>query len=583
MLNYKSEWGPLYEKLIEMLRANEILAGLTDEQITHLAFRAQFEERKAGEVLIQKGDPGDKLYFILEGQVRLIDEVDGEKRLGAYLFEGDFCSEFTLLTDEPPPATEDVPVDTILAVFDRATFDWLLSIDPDIATKLKGLETFYERQNQTEFQGRRHNEVIITKVNRNFLAYIAKLPGPLMLIILGTLISILLTSLGWFGYILSGCFVGPGIFIAIYLYLDWINDDFLITSERVIHTERILLHGETREEAPLTSIQDVSVETPNLFANFFDYSDVHIQTAGAGTIIFDGMKEGDALRDEIFKQRQKAQERVEASDVSAVRRSLRERMGWDVGPGDGANLEAPGDGTSLEATAEVVPRQPTMRLPGFLDYYIPRVKEVKGEVITWRKNYFVFLKLVTAPLIASLSLFYLMLAAFFGFFPFVGLQGNSALGLYLLIGWLVTLLWYTYQYDAWRKDEYHVTRSTIIDYKGSAFNLHGEQRRQGTFDVIQNSTYVTPNFLAKMLNIGHVIIETAGTELTFTFEWVYNPRDVQQEIFKRWRAYKASETQQARAYEEKRYIRWLGEFHDMFLASGEINAGSQGERTSESN
>jgi hypothetical protein len=193
----------------------------------------------------------------------------------------------------------------------------------------------------------------------------------------------------------------------------------------------------------------------------------------------------------------------------------------------------------------------------------------------------VFLKLVTAPLIAGLFLFYFMFAAFFGFFPFG--QDNPMLALYLLIGWLVTLLWYTYQYDAWRKDEYHVTRSTIIDYKGSAFNLRGEQRRQGTFDVIQNSTYVTPNFLAKLLNIGHVIIETAGTELTFTFEWVYNPRDVQQEIFKRWRAYKESQTQQAREYEEKRYIRWLGEFHDMFLASGEIDTGSQGEKTSESN
>jgi CRP-like cAMP-binding protein len=572
MLNYKSEWGPFYEKLIEMLRANKILADLTDEQITQLALRAQFEERKAGEVLIKKGDPGDKLYFILAGQVRLIDEVDGKKRLGAYLFEGDFCGEFALLTDEPHPATEDIPVDTILAVFDRPTFDWLLSIAPDIANKLKGLETFYDGQNLTEFRGRRHNEAIIAKVNRNFLAYIAKLPGPLLLIILGTLIGILLASLGWSGYILSGCFVSLGILIAVYLYLDWINDDFIVTSERVIHTERILLHGETREEAPLTSIQDVSVETPNLFANIFDYSDVYIKTAGAGTIIFDGMKDGDALRDEIFKQRRKAQERVEASDVSAVRRSLKERMGWDVGPGDG---------TSLESTSEVITHQPAVRLPGFLDYYIPRVKEVKGEVITWRKNYFVFLKLVTAPLIAGLFLFYFMFAAFFGFFPFG--QDNPMLALYLLIGWLVTLLWYTYQYDAWRKDEYHVTRSTIIDYKGSAFNLRGEQRRQGTFDVIQNSTYVTPNFLAKLLNIGHVIIETAGTELTFTFEWVYNPRDVQQEIFKRWRAYKESQTQQAREYEEKRYIRWLGEFHDMFLASGEIDTGSQGEKTSESN
>ncbi|HXW00307.1 MAG TPA: hypothetical protein VEC93_17950, partial [Anaerolineae bacterium] len=196
-----------------------------------------------------------------------------------------------------------------------------------------------------------------------------------------------------------------------------------------------------------------------------------------------------------------------------------------------------------------------------IDFFIPRVKEVNGDEIIWRKNIFVFLWLITLPLLVGLALFYLMLAAFFGFFPFR--QPDPTWGWILLIGWLIDLVWYAYQYDTWRKDEYLVNRTSIVDYKGSPFNLGGEQRRSGTFDVIQNIAYVTPNLLAKLLNIGHVVIESAGTEMTFTFVWVYNPVEVQQEIFKRWLAHKESKVQQDRAYEEQRLVRWIEEFYDL--------------------
>jgi hypothetical protein len=168
----------------------------------------------------------------------------------------------------------------------------------------------------------------------------------------------------------------------------------------------------------------------------------------------------------------------------------------------------------------------------------------------------------------GLALLYLLVAALFGFFPFV--EANPVWAWILLFGWLVNFIWYAYQYDTWRKDEYQVTRTSIIDYKGSPFNLGGEQKRVGTFDVIQNIAYVTPNFVAKLLNIGHVVIETAGTELTFTFLWVYNPVEVQQEIFKRWLAHKERKIQQDRAYEEQRLVRWIGEFYDL-LPTSETN------------
>jgi uncharacterized membrane protein YdbT with pleckstrin-like domain len=370
---------------------------------------------------------------------------------------------------------------------------------------------------------------------------------------------LLVNLLDEWAYYISGCFVLLGLLSALYVYFDWRNDDFIITSERVIHIERILFHGETRHEAPLTSVQDVSVIVPGLLAQIFDYSNIIIKTAGAGSILFDGLDNGDQLKDEIFKQRRKAQERAEALNVRNVRKSIREVMG--VSPDSRQK-------TMTIATPAVMPTTPKFKLPRPLAFFIPRVREEKGDTITWRKNIFVFLLLVTLPMLVGLTLFYLLLAAIFAFFPFE--EPNSTLAWLLLIGWLVNFVWYTYQYDIWRKDEYQVTLTSIIDYKGSPFNLGGEQKRVGTFDVIQNIAYVSPNLVAKLLNIGHVVIETAGTELTFTFLWIYNPVEVQQEIFKRWLAHKESKVQQARAFEEQRLVRWIGEFYDL-LPTSETN------------
>jgi hypothetical protein len=211
-----------------------------------------------------------------------------------------------------------------------------------------------------------------------------------------------------------------------------------------------------------------------------------------------------------------------------------------------------------------------LKLP-VINYYIPRVQEVDGDTIIWRKNYFVYLRLVLAPLLTWLVVIYLTVAAFFALFPF--LESSATLGFLLLLTWPFLLLWYTYRYDVWRKDEYMVNHNEIVDYQGSGFNLAGETRRVGTFDVIQNTTFLIPNFISKLLNIGHVVIETAGTEMTFTFKWVYNPSAVQQEIFRRWLAHKEAKLEQDRAYEEQRLARWMGEFYGL-LQSDEQTAGA---------
>jgi hypothetical protein len=158
--------------------------------------------------------------------------------------------------------------------------------------------------------------------------------------------------------------------------------------------------------------------------------------------------------------------------------------------------------------------------------------EPGSNTITWRKHIFVFLRLTGIPLLAIFITGYLLLATIIGFTPF-----DQSLGAFfelILAGlFLASIFWYLWRYDGWRRDIYQVTDTRVVDVTGSSFGLGGEIRSEGNFEDIQNITYEKPNFFYSLLNMGTVVIETAGTQDTFTFVNVMNPSAVQQEIFNR--------------------------------------------------
>jgi hypothetical protein len=63
--------------------------------------------------------------------------------------------------------------------------------------------------------------------------------------------------------------------------------------------------------------------------------------------------------------------------------------------------------------------------------------------------------------------------------------------------------------------------------------------------------------------MGDVIIETAGTEETFTFRRVYDPASVREEIFSRWALYKQRERETNRDSTAKQIIQVLAEYHKL--------------------
>jgi uncharacterized membrane protein YdbT with pleckstrin-like domain len=525
------------EKLISILRTNNAFADFSDEELNRFANAADFNFFEQGRRIVEQGQPGDEFFVVIDGQIRALDMKYDPPHLLNYHDTGQFIGTRALLNNELRAATLEVLVDAHLAIFDKTDWDWLIRRQPRMRQYFMSTEGEFEQRSKIDFSGRQWDEVIVDSTKRHVLVFIAKLSYPLAVLIIPVILLLIFNLLGFDFFsdsrtdqILEILTILPFVllagFLLVYHYIDWRNDDFILTTKRFIHIERRLFYGEQRDEAPLTRIQDVWTAYPYFFDKF-DFYYLRIKTAGAGDISVKGISKARELRDQIFREKERATARVRAANVYAMRQLLAQELDWQD------TLEE----TILSIAEEeggMTTREQPRRVPVLVRYFIPRVQDIEpgSSTITWRKHYFVLLRLTGIPLLAIAITGYLLLATVSGFTPF-----NQSLGIFfqlILLGLLfASIFWCLWRYDGWRRDIYQVTDTRVIDITGSSFGLGGEIRSEGNFEDIQNITYDKPNFFYSILNMGTVIIETAGTKDTFTFINVMNPSAIQQEIFNR--------------------------------------------------
>jgi membrane protein YdbS with pleckstrin-like domain len=548
-----------YDELVAALRSARHPIPLDEEQIGALAQRAGIQEVWRGDIVVRQGDEPCALYFVISGQLRAADTTGEKPRLLNYHAAKAFVGEQGLLYNQPCAATVDVISDAKLAFWDRQTFNWLLGLNNRVRPYFEELYRHRERRARRPFPGKQWDEVTIIRSGKHPLMLLNALTGPVLLLLFSLGILIFWLLVGEAAPIWVGISVGLPGFISLlwgaYNYADWKDDEYIVTSKRVIHIERYVIYGEERDEAPLIRIQDVTVEASNLWERLLNYYDLTIQTAGAGKLVFTGIADAEQVKEKIFEERAKAMERREAADRASIRKALARKVGTEI-----PDVEVPVD--TLVPTSGFFAEGKARRLPRFLDYLRPRMAVVRGDTIIWRKHWFVWLAKTWPALLLTLVLLGLVIPVLLGLSPFDTLGPDSwMLALALGLGALVAFVWYIYLYDDWHKDVYIVTSDRIIDVESSSFRLRGEERREGTFDVIQNITYSVPGFFHKLLNMGNVVIETAGTAATFTFVSVFDPSAIQQEVFNRMVAYQEKQRQQRRIREDTRTAEWVGEYH----------------------
>lgn len=106
-----------------LLKKVAIFAGLTPEELSALAGRVRPVQAAAGTVIVSHADPGDSLFVIASGKVKVVLYGDsGREIILSLLGEGDFFGEMSLLDSQPRSANVVATEDARLLSLDRTAF-----------------------------------------------------------------------------------------------------------------------------------------------------------------------------------------------------------------------------------------------------------------------------------------------------------------------------------------------------------------------------------------------------------------------------------------------------------------------------
>jgi CRP/FNR family cyclic AMP-dependent transcriptional regulator len=121
----------------DVLRRVPLFSDLADPELARFGEVLREREYPKNSVILFEDDPGDALYVVRAGQVKvvLIGE-DGREVILSVLTDGDFFGEMSLIDDEPRSAHVIAMKDSQLLVLRREDFQARLEAQPKIALKL---------------------------------------------------------------------------------------------------------------------------------------------------------------------------------------------------------------------------------------------------------------------------------------------------------------------------------------------------------------------------------------------------------------------------------------------------------------
>jgi CRP-like cAMP-binding protein len=134
-LEYRLRWArtrrfrPDRDALIRML--SEALGVVDVTALTFLADEVGWETLPRGAILMRQGEPGDCLYFVVSGQLRVFGiRDDGERINIATSGPGETLGEMALLSNEPRAASIEALSDAELLRLSKTGFDRLINDHP---------------------------------------------------------------------------------------------------------------------------------------------------------------------------------------------------------------------------------------------------------------------------------------------------------------------------------------------------------------------------------------------------------------------------------------------------------------------
>ena len=501
-----------------------------------------------GSLLFREGEVGYTFFIIDSGQVSLQKAGLPATREGLNLAgEGESLGEEALLLGDRHGQSAQAATDVEVISIAKSAFDRLVGQQPQIRIQLQPSRLVLERLQAPTFPWQDEDELTLLLRRRHWVAFAHDLPIPLLMLLGLGVAAWLLRQVGLLTS-LPGVLLFVSILpatVTLWLYLDWQNDFYLVTSKRILHEEKVILLYQTWDEAPLNKVTNTTVYR-SFPGSMLGYGTLHIQTASLrGSMVLDYLPDPEQVQQVICEYAA----RLGAARGQDTRQDIRSELSRQIGRTQFGQKQA------LPPAPQQAEEQ--RRRPSQLTRLL-RLRSKEGNQVIWRQHWVFLIRQSAAPAILFLLATVLIVVTLLNVsasFPF-------SLFLVSLVLWLGSLIWLWWRVVDWGNDIYVVTDQLIIDIKKKPLFV-SERRRQATLDMIQNVFLRKEGLLTALLNYGDVVIQTAGLAGEFTFAGVSDPMRVQREIFRRVDHYQAQQQHRDSQRDRSELSEWFRVYHEL--------------------
>jgi signal transduction histidine kinase len=118
-------------RAFDQLAENRLFEGIEPDVLDEIAPDVRLVQLNAGEIIFREGDPGNLLYLVGKGSVKISKSGRGgqQETLG-FIQPGNFFGEMALLDGEPRSSMATATEATILGTVDDSTFQHILELAP---------------------------------------------------------------------------------------------------------------------------------------------------------------------------------------------------------------------------------------------------------------------------------------------------------------------------------------------------------------------------------------------------------------------------------------------------------------------
>ena len=528
---------------LEQLQKITLFGKLPAQHMAALANIAKREHFVPGQRLVAQNDLGNRFFIIESGLVNLRrTDPDGiERSVGVVSARPlanapgatkPYFGEQMFASQEPFDCHAEAVRPTDALVFYRDDFDQLVKNRPALMHMLGFVETA-ESKRTRGFRWVETGESVELVARKHWWAL---LPG---LVPVAVLTGIALAALFIIHLVLSADIFQWSALVAAIVVLfalawqvwDWYNDEYIVTTQRVAHVERVFFTNELRESAPIDKVLGVTLDR-KFPSDYFGVSTVVVQTAGReqGDITFAYVANGERIRKLIQGLQDRVTARQAAEGRERFRQSIHNELRHYLMP-ETVAAERVAQEAQHAAPHPPRPKSTWSTIQGLIRAWLVLELKEPGRVV-WRKHWIVLLRQVGKWIAGLVILDFL--AYFFAVTPAIQFPAYWLGGLAALIILFGGVLW---QWEDWRNDTYAVTDTMVIDSETLPLGLRSKST-VAPLDQVQNIRIEMPGTLAFALNFGDVLIETAGQNGQMVFHSIHAPRDAQEEIFRRLSAYR---------------------------------------------